>query len=84
MWRTAIEITLLIAIGFISGLFVQSRIHQCPEPKSYSSYKIEVSVPKTPEETKRLMLLNRAQHSILQQLEDWDREKEKKEIKRGK
>ena len=86
MWRTIGEIGLLIAIGFVSGLFFQSRFHQCPEPKTYSSYEILVYVPTTPEEIKRLILHNKAQGSILIQLEEWEKQKEKEKAgtKKGK
>lgn len=84
MWRTAGEITILLAIGFISGLFAQSQIHKCPEPSSYSSYELRVYVPTTKDEIKKLVLHNKAQASILQQLEEWDKEKEKQQIKKGK
>ena len=86
MWRTIGEISLLIAIGFISGLFTYDCFHKCPElqPQSFSSYEIQVSIPKTKEETKRLMLHNKAQFSILQQLEEWEKEKEKQAIRKGK
>ena len=85
MWRIVEEIVSLFAIGFVSGLFIQSHIHQCPQPKIYSSYELSIYVPTTKEESKKLMLHNRAQHSILQQLEEWEKEKEKQTIpKRGK
>lgn len=77
MWRTIGEISLLIAIGFILGLAAYDWSHKCPEPSSYSSYELRVYVPTTKEEGKKLMLHNRAQFSILQQLEEWDKKKGK-------
>ena len=77
MWRRIGEITLLIAIGFILGLLVYKNFHTCPEPSSYSSYELRVYVPTKPDETKRLILHNKAQASILEQLEKWDREEKR-------
>ena len=72
MWRTVGEIILLTAIGFVGGLITHSNLHKCPEPQSYSSYELRVYVPTTSAEVKKLILHNRAQFSILQQLEEWD------------
>lgn len=75
MWRTIGEVSLLIAIGFVLGLWMHTKLHVCPSPQSYSSYELRVYVPTTPAEVKKLILHNRAQFSILQQLEEWERQK---------
>lgn len=84
MWRTIGEIILLVAVGFVLGLLVYPHIFKSPEPQSYSSYELRVYVPTTSAEVKKLILHNRAQFSILQQLEEWERQKPETKSERKK
>ena len=77
MWRQIGEVACLIAIGFVLGILAYESLHVCPEPSSYSSYELRVYVPTKPEEVKKLIIQNKAQASILEQLEKWDREEKR-------